>query len=164
MKKYKKLVLSILFISMLIIGVIIVGKSFLSFTNPSERIESYESKLTFEEELAYNKTINPNITKSEIYSLRRHRKKLDTLHKKMTELGLDYGISVDDMQDLNEGTRKNLDDRTLEKRKNYFELLTEIWNAEMRFLKARYRAGLIEKSMYEEEKRILKELKKKYME
>lgn len=156
MKKHKKLVISISLIGILIIGVTILGKHFFSFTNTQKKTESFGSKLTFEEELAYTKTINPNIKKSEVHSLRKQRNQLDELHKKLDKLELDYGILVDNT--------KHMDERTAEKSKNHIELLTEIWYEEMHFLNARYKAGLIEKDMYEEDKSILEELKKKYIE
>ncbi|WP_144506529.1 hypothetical protein [Bacillus mycoides] len=158
MKKHKKLVISISLIGILIIGVTILGKPFFSFTNTQKKTESFGSKLTFEEELAYSKTINPNIKNSEVHSLRKQRNQLDELHKKLDKLELDYGIHP------NKELKGHTDERTAEKSKNHLELLTEIWYGEMRFLDARYKAGLIEKDMYKEDKSILEELKKKYIE
>jgi hypothetical protein len=164
MKKHKKLVISISLIGILIIGVTILGKPFFPFTNTQKKTESFGSKLTFEEELAYSKTINPNIKNSEVHSLRKQRNQLDELHRKLDKLELDYGILVDNTKYPNKELKGHTDERTAEKSKNHLELLTEIWNGEMRFLNARYKAGLIEKDMYKEDKSILEELKKKYIE
>lgn len=168
MKKYKKIAISISIsislIGILTTGVAVLGKPSFSFTNTSVKTEPFENKLTLEEELAYNKTINPNITKSEVYSLREQRNQLDGFYKKMDKLEQDYGILVENTKEKNKELRGNMDERTAEQRKDHLKLLSEIWYGEMRFLKARYKAGLITKDMYKEDKRILEELKKKYIE
>lgn len=141
-----------------IVTTIALSTSAFAFTNTNKKTEISK------EELEYSKTINPNITESELESLNKQRKQLDELHKQMEKLELDYGILVDNTKDPNKEPTKSVDDLTTEERKNHLELLTEIWDGEIQFLDAQYKVGLIKEDIYKEDKKNFEEIRKNCIE
>ncbi|MGG0185465.1 hypothetical protein [Bacillus rhizoplanae] len=112
------------------------------------------------EELTYLKSINPSITNSEADSLMKQRKQIDELHKQLEQVRLDYGILVDNTKDPNKEP-KNLDDLTAKQRENYLQLSKKMWDAEIQFLDAQYKAGLIKEDVYKADKKNFEDLRQK---
>ncbi|AIW87876.1 hypothetical protein bwei_5333 [Bacillus mycoides] len=155
MKKYKKIAIAITLFGILTTGVIVLGEP------GSSVADSGTNTKISKEILTHFKSKNPSITESEIDSIMKQRKQLDELHEQMEKLELDYGILVDDP---NKEPTKSLDDLTAEQRKNHRQLLTEIWDGEIQFLDAGYKAGLIDEDSYKEDKRNFEYIKKKQSE
>ncbi|CAH2464401.1 MULTISPECIES: hypothetical protein [Bacillus cereus group] len=155
MKKYKKIAIAITLVGILTTGVIVLGEP------GSSVADSGTNTKISKEILTHFKSKNPSITESEIDSIMKQRKQLDELHEQMEKLELDYGILVNDP---NKEPTKSVDDLTAEQRKNHRQLLTKIWDGEIQFLDARYKAGLIDEDSYKEDKRNFEYIKKKQSE
>lgn len=125
---------------------IVMGLSTIAFANTGTKTEIYK------EELAHFKSINPSITSSEVDSLMKQREQLDALHKQLDELELSYRIRVDNTKDPNEEP-KHLDDLTTTQRENCLQLSLKIWDEELKFLDAQYKAGLIKEDIYRTDKK-----------
>ncbi|MCM3736130.1 hypothetical protein M3215_09905 [Bacillus cytotoxicus] len=121
-------------------------------TDAFANIDTKTKTETSPEVLAHFKSINPSITNSEVDSIMEQRNQLDELHKQIEKLELDYGILVDNTKDPNKEP-KSIDDLTAEQRKNYIELRVKFWDGEIQFLDAQYKAGLIKKDIYKEDKK-----------
>jgi len=104
------------------------------------------------EELAYFKTMNPEITKTEVESLMQLRKQVDELHEQSEKLELEYGLLVDNTKDPNKEP-KNLEDLTSEQRNKLSQATINFWNGELKFLEASYKAGLISEDGYKIDKK-----------
>jgi len=106
----------------------------------------------YKEELAHFKTINPDITKSEVESLMKLRKQVDEIHEQSEKLELEYGILVDNTKDPNKEP-KNPEDLTSEQRNKLSQATIKFWNGELEFLEASYKAGLISEDDYKIDKK-----------
>lgn len=140
-----------------VVATMVLSTSAFAFTDTSKKTEISK------EELKYSKAINPNITESELKSLKKQRNQLDELHKQIEKLEIDYGILVDSKKDPNKEP-KSMDDLTAEQRKNHLELLVKFWDGEIQFLDAQYKAGLIKEDIYKEDKKNFEEIRKNCIE
>ncbi|CAH2465037.1 hypothetical protein [Bacillus mycoides] len=155
MKKYKKIAIAITLVGILTTGVIVLGEPGSSVANSGTNTKISKEILT------HFKSINPSISESEIDSIMKQRKQLDELHKQMEKLERDYGILIDDP---NKEPTKSVDDLTAEQRKNHCQLLTKIWDEEIQFLDAQYKAGLIEEGSYKEDRKNFENMKEEQSE
>lgn len=142
----KKIIITTLSIGML------MALSTVTFANTGTKTEIYK------EELAHFKTINPNVTSSEVDSIMKQDKELKELYKQSEELEMNYGILIDNTKDPNKEP-KHLDDLTTAQRKNCLQLIIKIWDKELQILDAEYKAGLIKEDIYTIQKKDFKDFK-----
>lgn len=105
------------------------------------------NKKATKEEMSYLKKINPNINEEAVTSLKEKRSELDQLHQELTDLSIKYGIIVDNEKDGNKEPI-HVDDLDSAKRMTYNKLSKSVWEKEIQFLDAQYKAGLIKKADY----------------
>ncbi|MED0986148.1 hypothetical protein [Bacillus paramycoides] len=133
---------------------LLMGLSTVVFANTSSKTEGYAAELT------HFKLTNPNITSSEVDSIMKQREELDVLYKQLDELELRYGIRVDNTKNPHKEP-KHLDDLPTAQREKCLQLSIKIWDEELQFLDAQYKAGLIKEDMYTVEKNNFKSFKEK---
>lgn len=112
----------------------------------------------YKDELAYFKTINPDITSSEVESLMELRKQVDEFHKQSEQLELEYGILVDNTKNPNKEP-KNPEELTEVQRNKLSQANDKFWNGELEFLEASYKAGLVKEDDYKIDKKNFEEIR-----
>ncbi len=110
----------------------------------------------YKDELAYFRTINPEITSSQVESLMKLRKQVDEIHEQSEKLELEYGILVDNTKNPNKEP-KNPEDLTAEQRNKLSQANDKFWNGELQFLEASYKAGLVKEDAYKIDKKNFEE-------
>ena len=110
----------------------------------------------YKDELAYLRTINPDITNSEVESLMKLRKQVDEIHEQSEKLELEYGILVDNTKTPNKEP-KNPEELTAEQRIKLSQASDKFWNGELQFLEASYKAGLVKEDDYKIDKKNFEE-------
>ncbi|PFM61816.1 hypothetical protein COJ48_20290 [Bacillus cereus] len=133
---------------------LLMGLSTVVFANTSSKTEGYAAELT------HFKLTNPNITSSEVNSIMKQKEELDELYKQLDELELRYGIRVDNTKNPHKEP-KHLDDLPTVQREKCLQLSIKIWDEELQFLDAQYKAGLIKEDIYTIEKNNFNSFKEK---
>lgn len=111
-----------------------------------------------QDEQAYFKTINPDISSSEVESLMKLREQVDGISKQSEKLELEYGILVDNTKDPNKEP-KNPEELSEEQRNKLSQLNDKFWNGELEFLEASYKAGLVKEDDYKIDKKSFEEFR-----